>query len=63
VKLYAAIYYDTDGFTYSCDTVLGVYDERSKADERCLEWAKKHRRDDLSDFRVDEFELNTAWFE
>lgn len=60
MTLYAAMYYDTDGFTYGCENTLGIYDSRAKADERLLQWCEEHKRD-LDQAHVDERQLNEAW--
>lgn len=61
IQLWVAIYHDTDGFTYDADIVLGVYSERSKADERCLKDSAIYSWRKLDEYRVDEHRLNEDW--
>ena len=61
--MYAAIYHDSDGYTYWCDVVLGVFNERSKADDFILREveSKQYGWRKLEDYEVREFEINIPW--
>ncbi len=60
MKLYAAVWYDTDGFTYGCDTVLGVYSTRALADARCLLHSEETKQS-LDNYESREFEVDSDW--
>lgn len=56
--MFVAIYYDTDGYTYGCDTVLGVYLTRPEADERLLKYcAEQPKYRELDDCRVEQLDF------
>jgi hypothetical protein len=61
--LYAAIYNDSDGYTYSCQVMLGVFSERSLADGCILEEvkSKKYSSRKLEDYEVIAFQLDVTW--
>lgn len=60
MELWAAVYYNTDNYTYGFDTVIGIYDAREKADERNLKYAEKHGCD-LRQFSSRPITLNEDW--
>jgi len=60
MTFFAAILYDTDGFTYGCDLTLGIYSTRNLADERCLKYSEEHN-EDLSNFSVEEKHIDEDW--
>lgn len=63
MTLYAAIFNETDNCTYWCDQWLGVFDDRSKADEfilRQLE-SKAYSWRDIKDYEVREIEVNVPF--
>jgi hypothetical protein len=60
MKLFAAIWFDTDNYTYNCDHVLGIYSSRAKADERCLMDSQSEKRE-LKDYHVNEFTVDEDW--
>lgn len=49
MKFWFAVLNDTDGYTYSCEILLGMYETKAEADERCLKWCEEHKRN-LEDF-------------
>ncbi len=53
-------YYETDGYTYGCDVILGIFSTRSNADEIALRWAEKSRML-LENIEVVEIELDAPW--
>ena len=57
--MFVAIFYDTDGYTYGCELVLGVYRTRPEADERCLKWVEEHARraNALENARVEQLDF------
>jgi len=59
--LYAATYYETDGYTYGVETVLAICDSKSKADEVCLKDNEVYPARDLTYYEVKEFEINQLW--
>jgi hypothetical protein len=61
IRFWAAIYHETDGFTYEVDIVLGIYSERSKADERCLTDLIGKAARKIDDYRVEEHVLDEDW--
>ena len=63
MKLYASMYSDSDGCTYQCDVLLGVFDDLIKAGN-CNGEHCKSRGNNQYDYSVDEIELNeTLWAE
>lgn len=63
MELFAAIYTDTDGFTFTCETVLGVFDTQEAAEAALADLKSVHRtnghgvsRD--TDYEVRAFNLN-----
>ena len=58
--LYEASYNDSDGYTYSARIVLGIFDDRSKADQCILEEVESGEFNwrELEDYEVRELELN-----
>jgi hypothetical protein len=62
MKLYAAIWYDTDGFTYGCNHCLGVFSTRTLADDYLLRYCEVEKNyAKLEDCHVDEVELDKEW--
>lgn len=68
MKLHAAIFNDTDGYTYNSEIVLGIFATPGEADEYMLKMAElntdyngPHGTGNLENYHRRDFEVGEPW--
>lgn len=68
MTLFAVYFHESDGYTYWCDVVLGIFDAQAKADELILQMVEKHAQDagnygrgNIDNYESYQFNINEHW--
>lgn len=59
--LWAAIWNQTDGYTYSSEDVLGIYSTQGLAEARCSLHAKENRNLEINEYETREVIVDQDW--